>query len=161
MERSVNHSLVKALKGVPGFGQLEERDLLEIVGASVNLFWPAGSVVFAKGSPGEALYVVLSGRVRIFDEIDGHEIEIAETHPGDFFGEISLLLETTHTKTVQAVEDTELLVLMKGSFRALLDMNPALAEHLRQTLETRKLETESKYRETQATEPAPESPLSG
>ena len=159
MERSVNHSLVKALKGVLGFAQLDERELLEIVGASVNLFWPAGSVVFEKDSPGEALYVVLSGRVRIYDQVDGHEIEIAEAHPGDFFGEISLLLETTHTKTAQAVEDTELLVLMKESFRQLLEMNPALAEHIHQTLETRKLETESKYRETQATRAPTEAPL--
>jgi CRP-like cAMP-binding protein len=65
--RPITHSLIKALKNVPGFDVLDERTLLRIVGASVNLSWPAGSLVFEKGNPGEALYIVLSGQVRIYD----------------------------------------------------------------------------------------------
>ena len=58
----VTHSLVKALRAVPDFADLDDATLLRIVGASTNLFYPAGSVVFEPGSPAEALYVVLSGR---------------------------------------------------------------------------------------------------
>ncbi len=130
---------------MPGFDLLDGRELLHIVGASVNLRWAAGSHVFEKGAPGEALYVVLEGSVRIYDEVDGKEVEIATTGPGDYFGEMSLLSDTTHTKSVMAVEDSELLVLMKEPFRALVEGNEELAAHLQKTLESRRVETASKY----------------
>ncbi len=145
----ISHSLIKALKRVPGFDLLDDRDLVEIAGASVNLVWGEGSCIFQKGQPGEALYIVLSGAVRIYDDVDGREVEIARTGAGDFFGEHSLLLDTTHTKNVQAVEDTELLVLSKASFAALLASNPKLEEHIHRTLELRREEAEGKYRTTE------------
>ena len=145
MTGSITHSLVKALKGVRGFDLLEGEDLLCIVGASVNLRWPQGSHVFRKGSPGEALYVVLSGEVRIYDEIDGQEVEIARTGPGKYFGEMSLLSKTTHTKNVQATEDSELLVIIREEFQEMLESNTDLAEHIHQTFQDRRAKTESKY----------------
>lgn len=141
MERPITHSLVKALRNVPGFDLLDDRSLLRIVGASVNLAYPAGQLVFEKGAPGEALYVVLSGQVRIFDNDGGNEVEIARTRPGDYFGEMSLLLTSIHTKSVQAVEDSELLVLDKDSFRRLLDRYPEVAERVHERLEEREEQT--------------------
>ncbi len=114
----------------------------------MNLKWREGSCVFQKGRPGEALYIVLSGSVRIYDEVDGREVEIAVTGPGDYFGEHSLLLDTTHTKNVRAVEDTELLVLSKDSFARLLAGSPKLEEHIHRTLEMRRHEAEGKYETT-------------
>jgi CRP/FNR family cyclic AMP-dependent transcriptional regulator len=107
--------------------------------------WPAGSSVYIKGSPADALYIVLEGAVRIYDEIDDGEIEIARTGPGEYFGEISLLMETTHTKNVQAIEDTELLVLSKESFRRVLASNPSLEAQVRERSETRRTEAEGMY----------------
>ncbi|HEX2057007.1 MAG TPA: cyclic nucleotide-binding domain-containing protein [Actinomycetota bacterium] len=144
----ISHSLIKALKRVPGFDLLDEADLVEIAGASVNLVWREGSCIFEKGFPGEALYIVLSGAVRIYDVVDGRDVEIARTGAGDFFGEHSLLLETTHTKNVQAVEDTELLVLSKQSFARLLASNPKLEQHIHRTLEARRSEAAEKYQTT-------------
>jgi CRP-like cAMP-binding protein len=138
MERPITHSLVKALRRVPGFDLLDDRSLLKIVGASVNLAYPAGTLVFERGSPGEALYVVLSGQVRIFDiDEDGREVEVARTRPGDYFGEMSLLLTATHTKSVQAVDDSELLVLDKDSFKRLMAGYPELEEAVHKRLEER------------------------
>ncbi|HYN37006.1 MAG TPA: cyclic nucleotide-binding domain-containing protein, partial [Actinomycetota bacterium] len=145
MGRPITHSLVKALKGVHGFDLMGAEDVMSMVGASVNLRWREGSHVFKKGSPGEALYVVLSGEVRIYDDVDGEEVEIARTGVGHYFGEMSLLSETTHTKSVQAVEDIELLVIMREPFQEILDSNPELSANVHKTLESRRVETESKY----------------
>lgn len=142
---SITHSLIKALEGVPGFDALSESYLVEIAGASVNLMWPENALVYGKGSPADALYIVLEGEVRIYDEVDGEEIEIARTGPGEYFGEISLLMETTHTKNVRAVEETELLVLSKDSFRRLLASNPNLDAQIRERSETRRSEAEGMY----------------
>jgi CRP/FNR family transcriptional regulator, cyclic AMP receptor protein len=137
MAGRVAHSLVQALQVVPAFANLDEHTLVHIVGASENLFWSAGSAVFEKDSPGDALYIVLSGRIGIFDVDDGKEVQLATIGVGDFFGEFSLLLHTTHTKVARALEDSELMVLPKESLQELLNANPALGDHLRRKMEER------------------------
>jgi CRP-like cAMP-binding protein len=137
MSGEVTHSLVKVLKSVPDFAGLGEHALLHIVGASVNLAFPAGSVVFEEGTPGDSLCVVLSGEVRIFARQDGREVEVSRVGTGESFGELSLLLGRTHSKTAQAVEDTELLVIPRESFRELLATNEELAAMFRRRLEER------------------------
>jgi CRP/FNR family cyclic AMP-dependent transcriptional regulator len=128
--RPLNHSLVRALRRVPDFAAFDDVLLLKIVGASTNLFWPAQALIFEEGEPSEALYIVLSGRVRILD--GGRDAEvIGEIHPGDYFGELSLLRNSRHTKTAIAVEDCEIMVLPKLYFEALLAADSDLAEQVR------------------------------
>ena len=117
MEPAVTHSLVNALRAVPGFDALDDRTLLSVVGDSANLFWSEGSVVFEQGSPGDGLYVVLSGAVRILGA-NGDEVNVLGS--GDFFGEFSLVLDTDHMNDVVAAEDTELMVVPKESFERLI-----------------------------------------
>jgi len=137
LEERITHSLVKALRSVPDFASLTDHELLDIVGASTNLAWPAGAVVFAKGSPSEALYIVLSGSVRISDVVDGRRVDVAKVGPGASFGELSLLLHTTHSKEAVAEEDTELMIVPKEWFQGLLEAKRDLAEHFRRRLEER------------------------
>jgi CRP-like cAMP-binding protein len=122
------------LRGVPDFSPLDERSLLAIVGESLNLFWRAGSVIFEPGTPGDALYIIQSGEVVIRSESGG---EVARLRAGDSFGEISLLLNTVHSRRANAVDDCELLVLPKQAFMAMLRTNQRLAEHFDSVLHTR------------------------
>jgi CRP/FNR family transcriptional regulator len=133
----VTHSLVKALRSVPDFAGLDDRALLQVVGASMNLAFQAGSTVFEEGSPGEALCVVLSGEVRIIERDDGRETEVARVGPGESFGEFSLMLRTVHTKTAEAVQDTELLMVPFEMFEEVLATNEELAAGFRARLEAR------------------------
>lgn len=137
MEERISHSLVKALRSVPEFASLDDHALLDIVGASINLTWPAGSPIFEKGSPSEGLYIVLSGSVSISDVPEGRRVEVARVGLGASFGELSLLLHTTHSKEARAEDDTELMVVPKESFQRLLQANPELAEYFRRRLEER------------------------
>ena len=137
MGEPITHSLVKALRTVPDFAGLDDRTLLDIVGASANLFWPAGSCVYEKDSPAEALYIVLSGRVCIYDVVDGQERQVVSVGPGGFFGEHSLLLDTSHSKSVRVEEDAEIMAVPRESFQAVLAENPELVTHLMERLEAR------------------------
>jgi CRP-like cAMP-binding protein len=128
-----SHTLVQALQNVPSLGVCDEGTLLEIVGDSVNLVWPAGHTVFENGSPSSGLFIVLTGRVRVL----GTEGELAELGPGEHFGELSLLLGTTHQHTVETLEDSELMVLPKERFDALLAEHPELAKVIRRKAEDR------------------------
>lgn len=132
----ITHSLVKALRAVADFAPLDDATLLEIVGNSACLFWSAGSAVFSKGDPAEALYVVLSGRARILDRTGLDEDEVAQIGPGDYFGEQALLFHTTHSHHAHAVEDSELMVIPRDSFEPILTANPDLADHFRQRMES-------------------------
>lgn len=134
MEPAVTHSLVKALRAVPGFDALDDRTLLSVVGDSANLFWREGSKVFERGSPSDGLYVVLSGAVRILGE-NGDEVNVLRS--GDFFGEFSLVLDTDHMNDVVAAEDSELMVVPKESFERLIASSPDLGKRVRQKVEER------------------------
>ena len=137
MTDRVTHSLVNALRQVPDFRPLDEQGLLDVVGCSANLFWREGETVFQTGDPAEALYIVLSGRVRILDPADGDEQEVAMIGPGDFFGELSLLLDSTHSKTARVAEDSEIMVVPKEPFQSLLSDAPELAAGLQRKIDER------------------------
>jgi CRP-like cAMP-binding protein len=137
LEERITHSLVKALRSVPDFASLSDHELLDIVGASTNLAWAAGSIIFEKGSPSEGLYIVLSGRVKISDVIDGERVEVATVGQGGSFGELSLLLSTTHSREAIAEEDTELMIVPKEWFQGLLAAKPDLAEHFHRRMAER------------------------
>lgn len=130
-----SHSLVKLLRTVHDFKELDDSTLLKVVGASANLAYAPGSMIFERGSPAEALYVILSGRVRIFDPSDG--ADVAQLGPGESFGEISLLRRTSHTKSAQAVEPTEIMVLPRDSFEELLASNEHVRLHVEQRIAQR------------------------
>ena len=137
MADRVSHSLVSALRRVPLFADLDDGALLDLVGATCNFSWRAGSVVFDKGSESAALFVVLSGSIRIIDVDGGREIELARVGPGQFFGEQSLLRERTHSKRAVAAAETELMVLEKRPLEELLATRPELDAHIRRSAEER------------------------
>jgi CRP-like cAMP-binding protein len=93
--------------------------------------------VFTEGAPAEGLYIVLSGCVRILVGAREDETEVASIGPGEFFGELSLLEDRTHSKNARATEDSELMILPKESFRALLEVDEVLAQHVKDKVEER------------------------
>jgi CRP-like cAMP-binding protein len=135
MPNRVSHSLVKALRHVPAFAALDEPTLLELVGCSANLNWGAGQVIFDVDDHAEALYVVLSGRVRIVEPEDQHVV--ATIGQGDYFGELSLMLDTKHSKTAITGTETELMVVPRESFQEILQTRPELEAFFRRQMESR------------------------
>ncbi len=77
---------------------------------------PKGTVIFRQGDPGDQMFVVVEGRVRLTIGADGHEKEIAVLSPGEFFGELSLLRDMPRSATAEALDDTTLLVIGRDVF---------------------------------------------
>jgi potassium-dependent mechanosensitive channel len=130
----LDHSLVQAIRAVPSLAALDDAELLALAGESANLVWPAGSVVVARGSATDGLYIVLTGLARVLDAA-GKELSVLG--PGEVFGEFSLLLGTPRQHDVVAAEDTELMVVPKERIQALLDSRPEFARNVRAQLEAR------------------------
>src|SRR5437773_7820218 len=122
-------SMSDALAGVPLFAGLDGDGLANLVkGMRIRRF-RRGETVFHLGDPGDALFVVMSGSIKITLPADtGDEAILATLRPGDFFGELALLDGEPRSATATAVEPTETMSLPRDLFRELLDRHPSLRD---------------------------------
>jgi CRP-like cAMP-binding protein len=86
---------------------------------------------------GGEMYVIISGKAQVYKMIDNTRIDLAYEEEGDFFGEISLLINCPRTASVVAVEDTEVLVLSKTSFIDKIVSDPRFALKMATTMANR------------------------
>ena len=91
-----------------------------------------GETIFHQGDPGDALFVVDKGSVKVVLPSDeGAEPAIvAILGPGEFFGELAILDGAPHSATIVAVEPTETLVLHRDTFLSLIDSDAGLRRTL-------------------------------
>ncbi|MBA2719337.1 MAG: Crp/Fnr family transcriptional regulator [Chloroflexi bacterium] len=91
-----------------------------------------GETVFHQGDPGDALFVLASGSVKVVLPSDeGAEPAIvAILGAGEFFGELAILDGAPHSATIVAVEASETLVLHRDTFLELIDADPGLRRAL-------------------------------
>jgi CRP/FNR family cyclic AMP-dependent transcriptional regulator len=88
-------------------------------------------IIFHQGDPGDSLYVIESGSVKIvLPSPEGEEAIIATLRGGDFFGELALLDGAPHSATATALEPTQILVLSRDRFLRLVDSEPDLRRAL-------------------------------
>jgi len=84
-------------------------------------------LIFNKGDPGDCLYGILAGRVRIFSTSpEGDEIVLNVMEPGELFGEIALLDGSTRTASAAAMEHADLLRIHRDHFLPYVKANPDL-----------------------------------
>ena len=90
-----------------------------------------GEVIFREHEPGESMYIVKTGKAKIFHAPQsGTDNEVAILEKGTFFGEVSLVDPQTRSATAVALEDSEFLVMFRGDLIALIDRDPRLASFL-------------------------------
>jgi CRP/FNR family cyclic AMP-dependent transcriptional regulator len=128
-------SMSDALAGVPLFAGLDADGLGNLVrGMRVRRF-RRGETVFHVGDPGDALFIVMSGSIKITLPADtGDEAILATLRPGDFFGELALLDGAPRSATAVAIEPTETYILARDRFRELIATEPIMREALLATL---------------------------
>lgn len=129
--------VTEAVRTALDFAGLDDQQLRRVIAASSLRIVPAGTILLEKGSPPDGLYVVVSGALRIFDVIRGSERDIAAIGPGDFTGEVSLALHTARTRSAQAKEDSEVLVIPVAAFEELSTAHPSMGAHLIEAFEER------------------------
>jgi CRP/FNR family cyclic AMP-dependent transcriptional regulator len=118
----------KLLHGVPLFESLDERET-QLIASEVELRQEQqGNVIIHEGEESNSLFIVLSGKVKIFlvDEA-GEEIILNYLGQGDYFGEVSLFDDGQRSASVKALSDCYLAVLEKDAFVALMSSHPELA----------------------------------
>jgi CRP/FNR family cyclic AMP-dependent transcriptional regulator len=124
------------LGSLPLFASLSRTRLIALAQECHLKRVPRGSYLFFQGDPADALYVVRSGSFAIqLSSPDGRELVINEMRCGDCFGELGLL--TGHSRSTAAVArapgNSEVLVIPRDPFLALLEAEPLLSRRLLET----------------------------
>jgi len=119
------------LQGSPLFRGLPQPVLERIAGLAVQRSYRNGEIIFSQGDPGDALYAVVTGKIRISaGAADGREIFLNIMEPGDTFGEIALLDGGTRTASATATAASELVSIRREHFLGLLEREPRVALEL-------------------------------
>jgi CRP-like cAMP-binding protein len=116
---------VEFLRNTPLFASTPEKSIASIADLARTRRFKDGEVIISEDSQSTmGFYVILEGTAKA---VRG-EHHLADFAPGDYFGEIALLLDDTpRTATVAATSDIAVLVVSRWDFKALLKTNPEIA----------------------------------
>lgn len=121
-----------ALRACRLFRDLDDRSIALVTAALRPRRFRRGETVFHAGDPGDALFIVAAGQVKIVLPSDeGSEPAILTTiGPGGFFGELAMLDGAPRSATAVALDAVATQVLRRDAFDALIDAQPALRRAL-------------------------------
>lgn len=123
---------------VPLFKGLSLDELQRFADVTREKTYPRGSVILFEHDPGDSLFIVREGRVKVvLVGDDGREVILGVLGVGDHFGELSLIDDQPRSAHVIAMEDATLLVLRREDFRRRVEEMPTVAWALMQELSHR------------------------
>ncbi|RNB64271.1 Crp/Fnr family transcriptional regulator [Brevibacillus centrosporus] len=122
------------LRNFPFFQDLEEDDLDKLSPLFLTRTYEKGTDVFREGEPGDELYIIQSGIVKIYRDDGVRDVILAIFRDDDFFGEMALLEnEQVRSASAQTLEKTTLYVLKRRDFVSLVYQNPMISLRILQT----------------------------
>jgi len=96
-----------------------------------------GFEIIRQGDPGDAFYLIASGRVSVWVNKGAGRVRVAGLRSDEYFGEMALISNEPRNATVMAEMLTELFILEKYNFDQILMKNPAIADKLKKAYEQR------------------------
>ncbi len=112
------------LRNVPLFSMLSEVQLQLLTQVLSRKAYPKNSTIIAAGDPTDAMYIVVSGRLKVvMSDKEGQEVILAILNQGEFFGEMGLIAQAPRSATVTTIEPCELLTITRADFTKCLQGN--------------------------------------
>jgi len=136
----VRQRFAEALRGAPVFAGLDDEQRRRLAESGTERVYTAGERIVHEGEPGESMFVVVSGRVRV--TVGAEAREVATIERGGLFGEMSLLTGQARTATVTAMAETALMEITADAFREFVLEQPAVLEPITAAVATRRAELE-------------------
>src|SRR4030095_7135228 len=138
---------VAALRSVPLFSSLDSKATAELGEYLTIHDYPGTATIFRKGDPGDAMYLIDIGKVRIsVTDTEGQTVNLADLGPGDFFGEMAMLDGQGRSATATAVEDARLAKLTREDFLQFMRDDPRVPLELLNSLTARLRRTDELLR---------------
>jgi CRP-like cAMP-binding protein len=133
---------VQFLRSMDIFRPLPDEELTRIATRLKERRFREGQPVFHKGEPGDSMYLVLDGRVKILSpDASGQERVLAFLEEGAFFGEMALLTGDARSTDVQAASEVTLLELRRADFEERVASHPLVLKQMLRLLAERQTET--------------------
>jgi len=130
---------LESLRAIPLFSSVNDEDLETLASLLIERRFPNNKTIVEEGLPGDYMYVILDGRVKVTKlSGDGREKILEMLGTGDFFGEMALLDPAPRVASVKALSETRILALARNDFLSVLRRSPDLAMAVIQEL-TRRL----------------------
>jgi CRP-like cAMP-binding protein len=127
--------LKEFLKNVLLFKDLPAKELEKVAKLFTELDFPKYHVIFQEGSPGDLLYIIKSGVVKISKEAsDGRVKTLALLNVGEVFGEMSVLGEEPRSANAETLTVVHCAAIKRDDFRSLVEKNPAISLYIIRTL---------------------------
>jgi CRP/FNR family transcriptional regulator, cyclic AMP receptor protein len=112
------------LRNVPLLAVLSEDELALLARVVSRKSYARGNQILAAGDPTDSLYILISGRIKVFmSDLDGKEVILSILEPNEFFGEMGLIDNSPRSASVVALEPCELISISKSDFRRCLADN--------------------------------------
>ena len=135
------------LRNVPLFAGLDDEAIAKLCHFLQLEDFDASHHLFHRGDPGEAMYVIVSGRVRIIvTDSDGREVVLATLDAGDFFGEMAMLDRHGRSADAVVVEKAQLAVLTRRNFVEFIRSDAAIAVRMMSAMTERLRRTDELLR---------------
>ncbi len=116
------------LATVPLLSRIPSEELVRFAEVTREKQYPKGSVILFEDDPGDSLFIVRSGRVKVvLVAEDGREVILGVLGVGEHFGELSLIDDQPRSAHVIAMEDSTLLVLRRDDFQRRVEATPVVA----------------------------------
>lgn len=116
------------LATVPLFSGLQRDEIQRFADLTRERSYPKGSVILFQDDPGDSLFVLRAGRVKVvLIGEDGREVILGVLEPGAHFGELALIDDQPRSAHVIAMEDAQLLILRREDFRRRVEANASVA----------------------------------
>jgi CRP/FNR family transcriptional regulator, cyclic AMP receptor protein len=136
---------VSYLKQVYIFAGLGDDDVQELMSVAKRRTFRSGDVIFHRDDPGQVLYVIKEGKVKIcLTSSDGQEIALVVFGKGEYFGELALLDGFPRSADAIAVEKVECYTLQRSDFHNAIMKNPKIAIQVLEVLSKRLRNTDEK-----------------
>ncbi len=135
----LNTDSTRNILGVtPLFEGLTQSDLNWLGARARRRVFSAGANIITAEQPGEAVYIILRGTVKIHvEQVDGRDVVLAILGAGDTLGEMSLIDSAGRSASAITLEDSLLLWMDKSAFQEALRQFPAVSQNLVRILSAR------------------------
>ena len=133
------------LRAVPLFSAFSDAQIGQLLSCVQHRSFPRNAFILRAGEETDALYIILSGRVKLLipDE-EGHEVILSIMGAHEFFGEMGLLDDQPRSASAETLEACEMLRVSKAGFTGLLKDNFELAMLIIRNLVRRMREADRK-----------------
>ena len=133
------------LRRVQLFSDLPPSELKQVAAITNEQYYLDGEVIARQGEPGEAMYIIVSGQVRVTSDDDSHAtVELARRGPGDYVGEMAIISQEPRMASLTAQGDVRLLHITQAQFEAILRERPETSLAVMRVLCARLKETQQR-----------------